>query len=116
VYRIEVRPGGPDPLVALRSDDDLDEGAVAAIRQRLDRLDAMSPTGPWTHRYLAIIGDHPHVRAQDLAEGLGLDKPTFKGKVRKLKALGLTISHSPGYELSPRALAYLASGRGDRRD
>ena len=27
---------------------------------------------------------------------------------RKLKALGLTISHSPGYELSPRGRALLA--------
>ena len=25
----------------------------------------------------------------------------------KLKALGLTISHSPGYEISPRGRAYL---------
>jgi hypothetical protein len=43
-----------------------------------------------------------------LADGIGLDKPAFKNNVRKLKGLGLTISHSPGYELSPRALALLA--------
>ena len=40
--------------------------------------------------------------------------------MRKLKALGLTISHSPGYELSPRGRALRAlrnatwSGRGGR--
>jgi biotin operon repressor len=47
------------------------------------------------------------VRAQDLAEGLGLEKQAFKNDVRKLKGLGLTISHSPGYELSPRGMALL---------
>jgi hypothetical protein len=39
---------------------------------------------------------------------VGIDKPTFKNDVRKLKTLGLTISHSPGYELSPRGRAVLA--------
>lgn len=54
-----------------------------------------------------LLTDNPHVRAQDLAESLGLEKTVFKNDVRKLKALGLTISHSPGYELSPRGRAYL---------
>ena len=31
--------------------------------------------------------------------------------VAKLKRLGLTISHSPGYELSPRGHAYLERRR-----
>ena len=33
----------------------------------------------------------------------------FKEHVRKLKGLGLTISHSPGYELSPRGVALYAA-------
>jgi len=114
VYRIEVRPGGTDPLVTLRDDDDLTAEDVESIRRRLDQLDAGNPAGHWTHRYLTTIAHHPHVRAQDLADDMGLDKPTFKANVRKLKALGLTISHSPGYELSPRGVAYVARAGAER--
>ena len=56
---------------------------------------------------LRLIAERPHVRAPDLAASLGRDTPSFKDDVRKLKALGLTISHSPGYELSPRGRAAL---------
>jgi Mn-dependent DtxR family transcriptional regulator len=55
-----------------------------------------------------LLGENPHVRAQDLADGLGMEKAVFKNDVRKLKELGLTISHSPGYELSPRGKAVLS--------
>ncbi len=111
VYRIEVAIGGEDPLVALRSNPDLDTEAFTHLHRRLERLDASSPTGPWTRRYLRLIEAHPHVRAEDLATSIGLDKPAFKSSVRKLKALGLTISHSPGYEISPRGRAFLAQDR-----
>ena len=42
-----------------------------------------------------------------LAEKCGRERLPFKADVRKLKALGLTISHEVGYELSPRGQAYL---------
>jgi hypothetical protein len=42
-----------------------------------------------------------------LAASVGRDTLPFKDDVRKLKSLGLTISHSPGYELSPRGQALL---------
>ena len=48
-----------------------------------------------------------HVRAPDLAESVGWETKPFKEHVRKLKSLGLTVSHSPGYELSPRGRALL---------
>jgi hypothetical protein len=102
LYRVTVSVGGEDPLVELRSDTDIDAAQLADVRSRLARMDASSPSGPWTSTYLEILRDNPHVRAEDLATGIGLDKPTFKNNVRKLKKLGLTISHSPGYELSPR--------------
>jgi hypothetical protein len=111
VYRIELRTGGEDPLIALRSNPELDAEALSAIRTRLDRLDAASPTGSWTRRYLDLVESNPHVRAEDLAATIGVDKPAFKAKVRKLKALGLTISHSPGYEISSRGRAFLARDR-----
>ena len=107
VYRVEFGGVIPDPRIALRNDVDLNRQEFDEIRARLDRLDGVSKRGPWTGEFLRLIAENPHVRAQDLAAGLGLDKPAFKNDVRKLKELGLTISHSPGYELSPRGRAVL---------
>ena len=44
---------------------------------------------------------------QELAASFGLEKRVFKPRVRRLKELGLTISLSPGYRLSPRGEALL---------
>lgn len=107
IYRIELRFAGVDPRVTLRESADLDDDELARLVGRLDRLDRNSRRGPWTRRFLGLIADNPHVRAEDLAESLGLDKPTFKRDVRKLKELGLTISHSPGYAISPRGRTLL---------
>ncbi|MGI9604571.1 MAG: hypothetical protein ACR2P0_00400 [Acidimicrobiales bacterium] len=109
VYRIAVRHAGDDPRVALRENADLDDDELAQLVARLERLDRSSKRGPWTAIMLRLLADNPKVRAQDLAEGVGLDKPTLKNDVRRLKALGLTISHSPGYELSPRGHALLSA-------
>ncbi|HEU4320273.1 MAG TPA: hypothetical protein VFS66_09345 [Acidimicrobiia bacterium] len=107
VYRVEFGRVVPDPRVALRNDDDLSDADYEEVRARLERLDLVSRRGPWTNQFLRLIADKPHVRAQDLADGLGLEKMVFKNDVAKLKGLGLTISHSPGYELSPRGRAVL---------
>lgn len=107
VYRVELGPIGADPRVALRENDELSDEESSELRSRLDRLDRASKRGPWTREFLRLLEENPHVRAQDLAEGLGLEKDVFKNDVRKLKALGLTISHSPGYEVSPRGKAFL---------
>jgi hypothetical protein len=107
-YRIRLSWAGEDPRLALRSDDGLSADAVAAIDARLERLDRASSHGPWTMATLALIGRRPHTRAPDLAQELGRERDPFKIDVRKLKNLGLTISHPVGYELSPRGLAYLA--------
>ena len=107
VYRIEVEDGGADPRITLRENADLSATDIADLAARLERLDNASKRGPWTTTFLHLLADNPQVRAPDLAAGLGLDKPTFKNDVRKLKGLGLTISFSPGYELSPRGKAYL---------
>ncbi len=107
-YRVCVRPGGADLRIVLRESAEFGEVELDELRARLDRLDARSAHGPWTRTVLALIGEQPHVRAPDLAASLGRDTPSFKQDVRKLKALGLTIGHSPGYELSPRGRAALA--------
>ena len=106
-YRVRVHLAGEDPRIALREDDALDESTIRALVAHLDRLDAAGAHGPWTRPVLRLIADRPFVRAPDLAASVGRDTPSFKADVRKLKALGLTISHSPGYELSPRGRALL---------
>lgn len=115
-YRVEVRYGGADPRIALRNDADLTDDDVAALVARLDRFDA-GQRGAWTRSFLALVDERPHVRAPDLAASIGWETLPFKEHVRKLKGLGLTISHSPGYELSPRGRALLArlrsTGDGD---
>lgn len=107
-YRIRVRPGGEDPRLALRSRDDLTDDELDSIIGRLDRLDRHGRDGPWTRVTLRLIADRPHVRAPDLAASVGRETGPFKNDVRKLKELGLTISHSPGYELSPRGRVVLS--------
>ena len=107
VYRVQLGSIGPDPMVTLREDDDLSDEDLSHLRARLDRLDRVSERGAWTRAILRLLEDSPHVRAQDLADGLGWERDVFKSHVRKLKALGLTISHSPGYEVSPRGKALL---------
>jgi hypothetical protein len=112
VYEIVFHHAGADPRDALAADDALDDSAVAEISSRLDRLDRASPIGPWTRSVLDVIAERPGVRAGDLAASFGRETQPFKLDVRKLKALGLTISLDVGYRLSDRGLAYLAATRG----
>ena len=99
LYRIELHLEGPDPRLALRemvaTGDDL-----TALRAKVERL-------PWGMDYLRVIRDNPAVRAEELAASFGVEKRVFKPRVRRLKELGLTISLSPGYRLSPRGEAFL---------
>lgn len=102
IYRIAVHWVGEDPRKALRADDKLDKKGLDEIIEMLRKLDQNSQRGNWTQLYLQIIHDQPNTHAQILAGSIGLDIPRFKPWVRKLKALGLTESLSPGYRLSPR--------------
>jgi len=103
----------PDPRDELAATADLSADDVAELDRRLDRLDRAAPDGPWTAETLAVIAARPAVRAADLAESLGRERAPFKLDVRKLKALGLTISLERGYRLSPRGERYVeATTRG----
>lgn len=108
VYRVQFHAvPGPDPRDELAHDAALTDADVTSLDRRLDRLDAASSSGAWTRETLAIIGRRPEVRAGDLAEELGRERAPFKLDVRKLKNLGLTLSLTVGYRLSPRGIAYL---------
>jgi hypothetical protein len=111
IYRIAVRWVSEDPRKALRADDNLDKKELDEIIEKLRKLDQNSQRGNWTELYLQMIQDQPNTHAQILAGSIGLDIPRFKPWVRKLKALGLTESLSPGYRLSPRGEKVLAALR-----
>jgi hypothetical protein len=102
IYKIRVHFAGDDPRKSLRNNTNLNQTELAEIIAKLKQLDAGSKRGEWTQLYLQMIHDRPNTHAQILAESIGLDIPTFKPWVRKLKALGLTESLRPGYRLSPR--------------
>ena len=107
VYRISFHAvTEPDPRDLLAHDDALSDEDIIEIDRRLDRLDGASSHGPWTAATLAMIAEHPGVRAADLAASLERERAPFKLDVRKLKTLGLTLSLDIGYKLSPRGEAY----------
>jgi hypothetical protein len=108
IYRIRFHHvDDPDPRDELARDDALSDDDVGAIRLRLERMDRLSATGPWTMAVLRAIAERPGVRAADLAQSFDRELAPFKLDVRKLKNLGLTISLDVGYRLSPRGQAYL---------
>lgn len=109
IYRIRLHYAGPDPRIALRSDDQLTDSVVEQLKQKLERFDANSANGPWTERFLRLLSTSEGVPAIELAQTLGYEKEWLKPNVRKLKALGLTESLQPGYRLSPRGEALLTA-------
>jgi hypothetical protein len=109
IFRIELRPAGADPRIALRGDDDLSDVEISTILERLAAMDRSSGRQPWTLPFLRLIAERPAVRAPDLAESVGWETVVFKRYVRRLKELGLTESLEIGYRLSPRGRVVLAA-------
>jgi hypothetical protein len=107
IYRIALRLAGTDPRVALRKRSALSAADIREIAAKLARMDARSPSGPWTLRVLKLIAKKPAVRATELAAMLQQKTLPFKTRVRRLKELGLTESLDVGYRLSPRGKAVL---------
>lgn len=107
IYRIRLHWVGEDPRLALR-DAVPDPAELAAVTAAVAKLDAGRKAGPWTRPILEWIRDHPAVVSKELATLLDRDLLPMKADIRRLKALGLTISLEVGYRLSPRGEAYLA--------
>ncbi len=108
LYRIAFRYApSTDARLVLRASDDLSPNEVRDLRARLAAMDARSAHGSWTVRTLELIESQPRVLAAELAAACNRERLSFKADVRKLKALGLTISHEAGYEISPRGRALL---------
>lgn len=106
-YRIRLHPAGPDPRDALRETEP-DAAEVQTLAAKLQKLDKVA-AAPWTKQVLELIARHPGTVSTTLAESAGMERADFKLNVRKLKALGLTISLEVGYRLSPRGEVLLAA-------
>ncbi|MGC3943670.1 MAG: hypothetical protein QM762_03880 [Chryseolinea sp.] len=101
IYKISVRYHSEDPRIKLRTTTDIGADKYKELIKKLHRLDASSKEGPWTKESLDIISKNPRVVSTALAAKLGRDRMWLKLNIRKLKNLGLTISHDVGYEISP---------------
>lgn len=107
IYKIKVAYHSPDPRIDLRNQTDITDEEFERIKAKLERLDKYSKEGNWTHSTLVAIQKNPKLKAAGLAQLLSKEKDWLKINIRKLKNLGLTISHDPGYEISPLGRAYL---------
>jgi hypothetical protein len=100
IFRIRLKYQSADPRIQLREQGSLTDEEFEKLRKRLARLD-QAEGGPWTMKYLKLIQKYPERRAGDLADMIKMERLAFKLNVRKLKNLGLTISHEVGYSVSP---------------
>ncbi len=100
VFEVRFRYLHDPRAVAVDVSADVTEDALRGLSTRLRNMDARSRCGPWTGATLALIDANPRVAASHLAPRLGLETAPFKRNVRRLKGLGLTISHDVGYTLT----------------
>ena len=107
IYRIEVAFHSENPSVEANDGEGLDEDEFEILKTALDNLDKYSKIGKWTVKTLQVIRENPKMKAADLAVKARKEKEWLKLNIRKLKALGLTISHEPGYTLSAKGEEYL---------
>jgi hypothetical protein len=101
IYKIKLRFYSNDPRIALREQSTIPEKDFQMLKSKLERLDNYSKDGHWTIEVLKAIRDNSELRAADLAIKLKKEKDPLKINIRKLKNLGLTVSHEVGYSLSP---------------
>lgn len=107
IFRIHVSFHGDDPRIELRAKTELTETEFLKLQNKVSRLDQFSTYGPWTKKVLLTIKAHPSVRAVEIAKLTSFEKDWLKINIRKLKNLGLTISHEIGYEVSARGKVFL---------
>jgi biotin operon repressor len=108
IYKVYLSYHSPDPRVALREQSELSDLELEQIYKKLKKFDGFGKYGPWTLRVLQVISDRPQTKAADLAKKLDYSKEWLKPNIRKLKNLGLTISHEIGYSISARGKVFLA--------
>ena len=107
VYKIILQYHSEDPRIELRNRTEVSVAELETIKTKLERFDQYSKQGDWTLAVLHLIEENPKLKASELAKLLQMDKHRLKINIRKLKNLGLTISHETGYSLSPLGIAVL---------
>ncbi|RWX00431.1 ASCH domain-containing protein [Flavobacterium cerinum] len=107
IYKISISYFDEDPSIALRENITPEEITLQEITTKLERLDRYSKQGDWTLEILKLIHQYPTLRAADLAQRTKWEKEWLKLNIRKLKNIGLTISHEVGYSISPLGEKYL---------
>lgn len=107
IYKIDVHYFDEDPRIALRENINPENVELKEITSKLERLDRYSKQGKWTLEILKLIHQNPTLRATDLAQRTKWEKEWLKLNIRKLKNIGLTISHEVGYSISPLGEKYL---------
>jgi hypothetical protein len=101
IYKIELHYYSDDPRIKLSHQAEIGDEDFELLKKKLRRLDSYSKDGKWTLSVLKAINDNPRLRAADLAIMMNKEKDPLKIDIRKLKNLGLTISHEIGYTISP---------------
>lgn len=107
IFKISVSYHSADPRIKLREQTQLSELQFTDLKNKLERLDNYSKQGHWTRKTLLTIKDNPNLHAIGIAKLTGFEKEWLKLNIRKLKDLGLTISHNVGYELSPLGKSFV---------
>jgi hypothetical protein len=107
IYKIRLKYHGEDPRIKLRSQTTLTDEYFIQLKEKLAKLDRFSAHGDWTMAVLTTIQKHPQKVSTFIAEKTGFEKAWLKLNIRKLKNIGLTISHEVGYDLSPLGKVFL---------
>ena|SRR5690606_18457876 len=107
IYRIEFELEGVDPRIELRENVEISNDEMTKVIAKLKRLDASGKVKNWTYKVIEIVDSEPGKYAIEYSSKLGYEKEWFKLNIRKLKNLGLTISLTDGYEISPRGKVVL---------
>lgn len=107
IYKIYIDYFDKDPRIALRENINPENVELKEITSKLERFDRYSKQGNWTLEVLKLIHQNPTLRAAVLAQRTRWEKEWLKLNIRKLKNIGLTISHEVGYSISPLGEKYL---------
>jgi hypothetical protein len=107
IYRMEICYHSEDPRIQLREQTNIPQQEYDSIIKKLNSLDKYSTQGEWTKKVLLTIDENPNLHAIGIAKLTGFEKEWLKLNIRKLKNLGLTISHTIGYEISPKGKVVL---------
>jgi len=110
VFKVSLQFHSEDPRIALRNKTTLSHDEFKLLLTKLKKMDS-GKFGSWTMEVMQAIKQNPGLSSTELATIVSREKHWLKIHIRKLKNLGLTISESVGYRLSPLGEYYLMQRR-----